>query len=258
MPGSTRRQRELARLKWERRQRQMAETKGRKRRRQKIIAAALSVVLVVGLGFWVATLIADDEETPPADAADGSVFCDYRTVEGVDTGGKTVTPPPTTAPTTGTYQATITTSQGVVEMDLDAAAAPCTVNSFVQLANSGFFDATKCHRLLTGEAGNVLQCGDPTGTGSGGPGYQFDDENLTGATYTSGTVAMANSGANTNGSQFFMVYGDSAFPPNYTPFGRITSGLDILEAIAAGGVTGESNDVPKTEVQVESVTITVL
>jgi peptidyl-prolyl cis-trans isomerase B (cyclophilin B) len=102
----------------------------------------------------------------------------------------------------------------------------------------------------------VLQCGDPSGTGSGGPGYTFNDENLTGATYPKGTVAMANSGPNTNGSQFFLVFTDTQLSPNYTPFGRITSGLDVLEKVAKGGVNGTGGDgAPKIPVQLKKVTV---
>jgi peptidyl-prolyl cis-trans isomerase B (cyclophilin B) len=105
----------------------------------------------------------------------------------------------------------------------------------------------------------VLQCGDPTGTGSGGPGYAYGTENLKGATYLAGTVAMANSGtADSNGSQFFLVYKDTPLPPNYTPFGTITSGLSVLQAIAAKG-DDNSNPAggghPNESVQIESVTI---
>ena len=102
----------------------------------------------------------------------------------------------------------------------------------------------------------MLQCGDPSGTGSGGPGYTFKDENLEGATYPKGTVAMANSGPNTNGSQFFLVFTDTQLPPSYTPFGRITSGLDVLDKVAKGGVDGTGGDgAPKIPVQLQKVTV---
>ncbi|MFI9503091.1 peptidylprolyl isomerase [Nocardia sp. NPDC052566] len=143
--------------------------------------------------------------------------------------------------TTATYTATLETSCGRMTLALDAAKAPRTVNSFAFLANESYFDHTKCHRLTT-EGIYVLQCGDPTGTGRGGPGYQFSDENLAGATYPAGTVAMANSGPNTNGSQFFLVYQDSRLPANYTPFGKISSGTEVLSNIAGGGVTDGSGD----------------
>lgn len=257
MATTTRRQRELARARWERQQQRRQEGKRKSRQRQKILAAAVSVALIATLAVFVTDWVGGDEEPEETlDASGAPVLCQYNPVEGVDTGGKVAALPPSTAAVTGTYTATITTNQGEIVMDLEPAAAPCTVNSFVHLAQSGFYDATTCHRMLVDAGQNILQCGDPTATSQGGPGYQFADENLDGAAYTAGVVAMANSGANTNGSQFFMVYSDSGFDPNYTPFGRITSGLDILEQIAAGGVTGENNDIPVTEVEIQSVTIT--
>ncbi len=102
----------------------------------------------------------------------------------------------------------------------------------------------------------MLQCGDPTGTGSGGPGYKFNDENLTGATYPQGTVAMANAGPNTNGSQFFLVYKNTTLAPSYTPFGRIVGGLNVIQKVAAAGTTNGTGDGhPKDKVVIDSVTI---
>ena len=140
-----------------------------------------------------------------------------------------------------TYTATLATNCGPITLTLDAAAAPHTVNSFVFLAGEKYFDHTKCHRLTT-RGLYVLQCGDPTGTGMGGPGYEFADENLDGAVYPAGTVAMANAGPGTNGSQFFLVYRDAQLPPSYTPFGKITGGMDNLLAIAKQGVVGGGAD----------------
>ena len=159
----------------------------------------------------------------------------------------------TIAPTT--YTAKIVTNCGTITVALDGKAAPHTVNSFVFLAGKHYFDNTKCHRLTTSGI-FVLQCGDPTATGSGGPGYEFRDENLDGASYGAGTVAMANAGPGTNGSQFFFVYADTQLPPNYTPFGHITSGLDILKAIAAKGSTPEGDGSPNQPVVIESFTVT--
>jgi peptidyl-prolyl cis-trans isomerase B (cyclophilin B) len=122
------------------------------------------------------------------------------------------------------------------------------------LAAQKYFDKTSCHRLTSGGL-SVLQCGDPTGTGSGGPGYQFADENLTGATYKAGTVAMANAGPGTNGSQFFLVYKDSQLGPQYTPFGRITSGLSVLTDIAKKGSTPPNDGKPKQSVTIETFTV---
>lgn len=153
----------------------------------------------------------------------------------------------------------VTTNYGVVEADLAAGAAPCTVNSFLTLAHNGFFNGTDCHRLTTDQL-YVLQCGDPSGTGQGGPGYQFDDENLPSAAarpaYPRGTLAMANAGPGTNGSQFFMVYKDSQIDPNYSVFGKITKGLDVLDKIAAAGSdnsNGPGDGRPKLEVTISRV-----
>ncbi|MGV9266274.1 peptidylprolyl isomerase [Kitasatospora sp. NPDC003701] len=138
------------------------------------------------------------------------------------------------------YSATLKTSQGAITFQALTAEAPCTTFSFRFLAEHDYFDRSHCHRLTTQRI-FVLQCGDPTGTGSGGPGYSFPDENLTGATYPAGTVAMANAGPNTNGSQFFFVWKDTKLSPAYTPFGRVTSGLDVLQKIAAGGEDDQNN-----------------
>jgi peptidyl-prolyl cis-trans isomerase B (cyclophilin B) len=126
------------------------------------------------------------------------------------------------------------TTQGVITVRMLTGAAPCTTFSFRFLASQGYFNQTHCHRL-TVQGIFVLQCGDPTGTGSGAPGYSFNDENLTGATYPAGTVAMANAGPNTNGSQFFFTWKDTTLAPNYTPFGTVIGGLDVLQKIAAAG-----------------------
>lgn len=131
--------------------------------------------------------------------------------------------------------------------------APTTVASMTQLAEAGYFDGTPCHRLVT-QGIFVLQCGDPTGTGMGDPGYQLPDENLPKAgtkNYPTGTVAMANAGPGTGGSQFFIVYKDTSLPPDYTIWGKVSSGLDTVEAIAAKGAQGGLTDGPPAE----SVTI---
>ncbi|MFF0488265.1 peptidylprolyl isomerase [Nocardia sp. NPDC003482] len=154
------------------------------------------------------------------------------------------------------YTANLQTNCGTIAIALDAARAPRTVNSFKFLSDQRYFDNTRCHRLTTSSI-FVLQCGDPTATGTGDPGYHFTDENLDGATYPAGTVAMANSGANTNGSQFFLVYSNSPLPPKYTPFGHITTGMDVLQNIAAGGTQDGSPDgAPASAIVLQSVTTT--
>jgi peptidyl-prolyl cis-trans isomerase B (cyclophilin B) len=132
------------------------------------------------------------------------------------------------------YIAKLHTTQGLIVIKALTAEAPCTTFSFRFLAERHYFDRTHCHRL-TIQGIFVLQCGDPTGTGSGGPGYRFNDENLTGATYPAGTVAMANAGPNTNGSQFFFVWKNTSLPPLYTPFATVIKGMKVLLKIAAAG-----------------------
>jgi peptidyl-prolyl cis-trans isomerase B (cyclophilin B) len=181
-----------------------------------------------------------------------SVQCTYTKEAG--TQGKFVGLPKATAqPAVKT--ATLTTSAGKIVFELSPKAA-CTENSFAFLASKKFFDSTPCHRLLNAVGYSALQCGDPTGTGTGGPGYKYADENLAGATYPRGTVAMANAGPGTNGSQFFFVFKDAKFAPNYTPFGRVTSGLEVLDAIAANGTSDGSTDgKPKVPVTIYRLSV---
>jgi peptidyl-prolyl cis-trans isomerase B (cyclophilin B) len=185
----------------------------------------------------------------------GTISCAYSPTG--QPAARSVGKPPTRASQLGTSIATLTTNEGAIVIKLDAAKAPCTVNSFVYLADKKYFDSTPCHRLTT--AGIfVLQCGDPTGTGSGGPGYQFADENLSGAVYPAGTVAMANGGPGTNGSQFFLVYADTTLAPNYTPFGTITGALAVISKIAAAGSdnsNGQGDGKPNVPVQITNVTV---
>jgi peptidyl-prolyl cis-trans isomerase B (cyclophilin B) len=140
--------------------------------------------------------------------------------------------------------------------------APKTVGTIAWLANQGFYNNTSCHRLTT-QGIFVLQCGDPAGDGTGGPGFDFDDENLPAAgadgtyVYPRGTVAMANSGPNTNGSQFFLVYQDSPLPPNYSVWGQITEGLDVLDNVASAGVlNGSSDGLPSQAVVISKASTT--
>ena len=167
--------------------------------------------------------------------------CDF-TMQSEDTAGRNPGLPPRTVDASGTRTANVNTDLGDIEFTMDAAKTPCTVASFTWLGSKRFLDGTHCHRLTT--AGIfVLQCGDPTGTGSGRPGYTIPDEDLDGATYPAGTVAMANTGfPHSGGSQFFLVYQDTQLDPTYTPFGRITTGLDVLRSIATQGVKGGGAD----------------
>jgi peptidyl-prolyl cis-trans isomerase B (cyclophilin B) len=270
--GKKERQRKLARQRYQRRTIRQAERDRRVRRWTISVLAAVAVAAIaVGSALFAtrpgspsaaatpsvsATPTPTPTPTPaPTPVAEPAHHCAYSASGAA---ARKVSLPPATPDYKATYRATITTNLGNIVIDLLNSKATCTVNSFISLAAQKFFNKTPCHRLTTAGSLFVLQCGDPTGTGSGGPGYQFNDENLTGATYTAGTVAMANSGANTDGSQFFLVYKNSTLQPNYTPFGTIVSGLNIIQKVAKGG-TDSSNAAgdghPKDKVEVESVTI---
>jgi cyclophilin family peptidyl-prolyl cis-trans isomerase len=153
-----------------------------------------------------------------------------------------------------TYRATLHTSKGDIEIDLLTGDAPQTVNNFVFLARQGFYDGVVFHRVINGF---MIQTGDPTGTGSGGPGYRFNDEPVRRG-YQAGTVAMANAGPNTNGSQFFIVHRSTPLPPNYTIFGQVSGGMDVVDAIARAPVgrsrTGEQS-APQERIAIERVTV---
>jgi cyclophilin family peptidyl-prolyl cis-trans isomerase len=152
------------------------------------------------------------------------------------------------------YFATISTSKGDLKAELFVKDAPATVNNFVFLAREDFYSNVKFHRIISGF---MVQTGDPTGTGAGGPGYRFKDEPVS-RKYARGTLAMANAGPNTNGSQFFIMHKDYALQPNYTIFGLVTSGLETLDAIASVPVSagpGGERSVPNEDVRIKSVSI---
>jgi cyclophilin family peptidyl-prolyl cis-trans isomerase len=150
------------------------------------------------------------------------------------------------------YTASMVTSKGTLTIALDPIAAPATVNNFVFLARYHYFDGIVFHRIIPGF---VLQGGDPTGNGTGGPGYRFADELPKAGRYELGSLAMANAGPNTNGSQFFVISGPSGIrlPPQYSLFGKVVAGLDVVAAIDA---IGTSSGTPKESVTIESVSIT--
>jgi cyclophilin family peptidyl-prolyl cis-trans isomerase len=149
-----------------------------------------------------------------------------------------------------TYTATLDTNHGAITIDLDATRSPLTVNNFVSLARDGFYDGVAFHRVIEGF---MIQGGDPTGTGRGGPGYRFRDELAGQGRYSRGTVAMANAGPNTNGSQFFIMHQDYGLPHNYTIFGEVTDGLDTVDTIAT--TARDRNDKPLEDCVIEKVTI---
>jgi peptidyl-prolyl cis-trans isomerase B (cyclophilin B) len=275
VPGKQERQRKLARERYERRQAREAQRQRRARQTTQWVSAGLVMLVLAGVvAFAVMNLTRAKAGSPaagktpsasvspalspspsatPSPTPTGPVTsCTYTKSPPVS---RNVGLPPAKPDQKATYQATIKTNRGDIVIDLLNSRAPCTVNSFVFLAGKNYFSNTICHRLTTSGI-YVLQCGDPTGTGSGGPGYRFNDENLAGATYPQGTVAMANSGPNTNGSQFFLVYKNTTLQPNYTPFGRIVGGLSVIQKVAAAGTSNGSGDgSPKEKVVIKSVTI---
>ncbi|HWG62839.1 MAG TPA: peptidylprolyl isomerase [Streptosporangiaceae bacterium] len=268
------RQRKLAR---ERLMRQQARRTHRAQRTRQATAIGVVCLVVAGLGVGGyfafqpggSKAAASSESTKPSatrsaatsapatptQAAEPARHCTYTTGSPA---ARKVGTPPATPDYKATYQATIRTNRGDIVIDLLNSKATCTVNSFVYLAAKKYFSNTPCHRLSTAGTTFVLQCGDPTGTGQGGPGYKFADENLKGATYSQGTVAMANSGPNTNGSQFFLVYKNSSLAPSYPPFGKVVKGLQIVQNVAKAGTdnaNGTGDGHPKEKVVIDSVTI---
>jgi peptidyl-prolyl cis-trans isomerase B (cyclophilin B) len=254
-----------------------AEAAARRRRIQAIAGAAVAVVLVIAGAVWlIARATGDSKKKSAAPGASGSASASTCTwlplvdpsaspsPQPLPSGVKDVGTPPTSGePRSGIETMTITTNLGVVKVEIDTAKAPCTAASFVYLAGKHFFDNTECHRMTTSSI-YVLQCGDPSASGSGGPAYRMAEENLpTGKrpAYPEGVVAMAKTQAPAStGSQFFIVYRDTELDPNYTVLGRVTEGLDIIKKVAEAGVTpadpGNPGDgKPKTPVKILSLTV---
>ncbi|CUR59348.1 Peptidyl-prolyl cis-trans isomerase, cyclophilin type [metagenome] len=200
----------------------------------------------------------ESPSTSPSEASGETTTCEYP--EDGQEPARDVDAPAAEAPAEGTVTATVTTNFGDITLTMDRADAPCTINSFVSLSEQGFYDDTPCPRIGDQEGFGILQCGDPTGTGSGGAGYTVADELTGDESYAAGTIAMANTGApDTNGSQFFLVFRDSQFPPSYTTFGTIDdAGLKVIDAIAEEGNDGAhpaGGGAPNKAVTIEKVTI---
>jgi peptidyl-prolyl cis-trans isomerase B (cyclophilin B) len=265
------RKKELARQRYERQMARQAAQRQRARR-MKIIGSVVAVVLVVAGGAALATVIGGDSE-PKTDAAAAAPTdqptptpqpsvsvkpgeCAY--LPNSEQGAKDVGTPPKKPAYKGAAEATLKTSLGEIVIDLDGKKAPCTVGSLAFLAKKNFFDDTKCHRLTT-EGIKVLQCGDPTGSGAGGPAYRFANENTEGAKYERGTLAMAHSAQpDSNGSQFFIVYGDSPLPADYTVFGKVVKGLDVVDEVAKAGSddsSGQGDGAPKKQITIQDVAV---
>jgi len=262
--------REAAKRKLDRQLARRAQ-RAKARRRYAVAGGAAAVVLVVGIVALIVTLGRRDQSAaakPAASAGTGaaatpspdtkpaavpvrpkplpaSVDCQYPATQ--QASARPVRPPLAGSTSArGTVGASMQTSAGAIGLTLDRALAPCTVNSFLSLAKQGFYSHSPCHRLVTNPGLHVLQCGDPTGTGTGGPGYTISDEVFPELTYGRGLVAMANTGQpDSGGSQFFLIYGQTRLPPQYTVFATISpAGLQVLDRIAKAGDDGSLEPSP--------------
>ena len=299
MAGSRERERRRARERFEQQRSARLERQRKNRKRAGIglavlcvlgLIAGVTTVLVSGSGTATAAkkpaakVSATATATPsasatasasPAAVTEPAQHCSYASASA---GSVVKSSLPTASPDyKAAYTASINTNLGPIKIDLANSKATCTVNSFVHLASDNFWNNSQCHRMSNSDGLFMLQCGDPTAKasqklscssatlGTGGPGYEFASENLPTAgssgsvTYKAGTVAMANSGGATNGSQFFLVFKNTTLGPDYTPFGTITSGLDILQNVAKAGTSctfaGAGGGVPKDKVIIDSVSI---
>ncbi len=257
---SKKQQREYARRRYEKWLAHQQEVRARQRRRAVVTGSVLGALALVAVVWLVVTASRDDATPPVADTPAATPSADPTASEPTpDTGTGEV---PDAALAEGrTWTATVATTAGDLVLELDGAAAPQAVASFLSLAQEGFFDGTTCHRLTTSGI-FVLQCGDPEGTGAGGPDYRFGPiENAPADdAYPAGTLAMArvsNDGFSM-GSQFFLVYEDSTIPSDaaggYTVFGRVVEGMDVVSEVAEAGVVGNSQT-PVTEVTIEGVQV---
>ncbi|MFF4016948.1 peptidylprolyl isomerase [Streptomyces sp. NPDC001843] len=272
MVSQEQRRRQLAREKFLRQQQRRTSARRKARMRNSVIASVLGVVVIGSVALYTTGVLKNDDDdkasantaaTPSASAPSKAPDPCAKPAKGSVEKLSWKKEPAMTIDTSAKYTMNLATTCGDIGIALKTSAAPHTVNSFAFLAGKGFFDHTKCHRLTTNGI-YVLQCGDPTGTGSGGPGYTIPDENLKdkslkGNVYPAGTVAMANTGQkHTGGSQFFLVYQDSQLPPSYTPFGTIdAAGMKVLKKIAAAGEsTGQGDGAPNATVVINKATVT--
>jgi peptidyl-prolyl cis-trans isomerase B (cyclophilin B) len=262
------RKRQLAREKFLRQQQRRTAARRKARVRNSVIASVLGVILVGSLALYTSGVMKDDDkagasaETTPSAAPTSKAPdpCDKPAAGKVET-QTWKKEPALSIDKSAKYTLDLATTCGKIDIALKASAAPHTVNSFDFLANKGFFDHTKCHRLTTNGI-YVLQCGDPTGSGSGGPTYKFAQEVPQGTTYPRGTIAMANTGQpNSTGSQFFLCFTDTQLSPDYSPVGTVdAAGLAVLDKIAAAGNNGSfeaqaGGGAPNTPVTITSMTV---
>ncbi|MGY1847099.1 MULTISPECIES: peptidylprolyl isomerase [unclassified Blastococcus] len=277
MPTNKQR-REAAQRHLQRQLERRTEQAKKRRRNLGLLLTAIAVVAIVGAALLITNVFGGDDETddlaadpttPAATSsaarttnADGTVTCEYLPDESGNTNLTDVgTPPnPEATPTQGTATLLMSTNQGDLTLTLDRAQAPCAAASFVYLTEQGFYDDTSCHRLVNAETFGVLQCGDPTGTGAGGPSYKYAEEVTPDTTYPRGTVAMAKTAApNSTGGQFFLTFVDTELPPEYTVVGSIDeAGLAVLDEVAAGGVQGADgpgDGAPNIPVTIEDMAV---
>lgn len=256
-------ERERARRRWEKQQKTQA-VRAQRRERTKRLAAILGTgVVVAGLVAGLAVALRPEPDPEPAAIGKTAAGCD-QPPQPLGTAAKLELPDKATAKAAA-WTATLTTNCGDIVLDLDGAKAPQAVASFIQLARADYWLNSPCQRLGTGEGFKLLQCGDPTGTGQGNPGYGFGVENAPAdGTYPRGTVAMARTPdpEKGNGGQFFLVNGDTTLPDpkGYTIFGTITQGLDIVDKVAAAGIEpggeSETTGAPKAPISILRVAVT--
>ncbi|WP_255491518.1 MULTISPECIES: peptidylprolyl isomerase [unclassified Actinotalea] len=260
----SKREREYARRRHEKWLARQAELQAQRRRRRIITGAVLGAVALVALVALVVwnSQSADDSSrtgTSPTPTAEPTTTPEPTTAD-----DPAAAPPDPALAENRTWTGRLTTTAGDLVLELDGAAAPQAVASFVTLAREGFFDGTTCHRLTTTESAGiaVLQCGDPNGDGTGGPAYRFGPVENAPAddVYPAGTVAMARTGEpDSMGSQFFLVHEDSTIPADsvggYTVLGRITEGMDVLQSVADAGIAEGTGQTPATEVTIEGVEV---
>jgi cyclophilin family peptidyl-prolyl cis-trans isomerase len=255
-----------------------AELARKRRRNMGIVASAIAVLVVVGAALLITGVFKGDDDASaaadrtastggssaaaPSTNADGTVTCTYAPDDSGNPNLKDVgTPPnPGSTPTQGTSTLLMSTDQGDLTLTLDRAKAPCAAASFTYLASQSFFDGSSCHRMVNQPSFGVLQCGDPTGTGSGGPSYKYAEEVTPDTTYPRGTIAMAKTSApNTTGSQFFLCFTDTQLPPEYTVVGTVDeAGLAVLDKVAAGGnnsANGEGDGAPNIPVTISKLSV---
>jgi peptidyl-prolyl cis-trans isomerase B (cyclophilin B) len=265
----------LARARYDRQVARKAAAARRRRQIQAAVGASFALLLIVVGTVWLFGGFGGSGGEKPAAGPD---TCQWspQNASANDKLKDVGTPPTKNLPTSGTATMRVSTNQGVIDVALDVAKAPCATASFTYLANRGFFGNTDCHQLLAGTNGiNALRCGDPTGSGSGGPTYTFYDENLPPAPtpdpsasaspgtdkplYPKGTVAMATDTPGANGSQFFIFYQDSRPDGQYSVIGTVTTGLDVVEKVAKAGTVDNGSGAktkPKLGVKIQNLTVT--